>query len=157
MRTQQSKPLPEIEHAHTLLKEGQRVEAYAVVQDVLKTQPDNISAKALRDRIDTEDFREAVVRQYERQDSFEEEDVSPLLPLGIFVIGIVSILVASYLGFKGLRLCFQIGFTTQIEMGGWLLGKPDKYPAHIHLLTPTILFLLSGYCFHACQRYRRIH
>jgi hypothetical protein len=156
MRTQQSKTTPEVEQAHSLLEQGQREEAYAVCQSVLKKQPDNIPAQALRDRIDTEDFRQAVVRERERKDSFEEEDTSPLVPFGLLVIGLVAALVASYLAFKAMRLGFRVGFDTQIEMGGKFLGKADKYPVHILLLTPTLLYMLSFVCFYAFRRYRRI-
>ena len=155
MRTQQSKTIPDVEYAHALLREGQREEAYAVVQDVLRRQPGNISARALRDRIDTEDFRHAIIEENKRKDLFEEEDNSPMLTWGILIVGIFAAIVATSLAINPIRLGFRVGFTTEIEMGGSMLGKRSKYPVHILLLTPTLLYLLSGICFYAFRRYRR--
>jgi hypothetical protein len=155
MRTQQGRTTPEIEQAHSLLKEGQREEAYAVVQDVLRRQPGNVSARALRDRIDTEDFRVAIVKERKGKDLFEDEDTSPMLTWGILVVGIFAAIVATYLAYKPVRLGLEVGFTTEIPLGGKMLGKQSKYPVHILLLTPTLLYILSGICFYAFRRYRR--
>lgn len=154
MRTQRSQSLPEVEQAHELLKQGKREEAYALVCDVLKRQPANVEARALRDRIDAEDFRVAVVRERERRDIFEDEDVSPLLPIGILIIGIVAALVASYLAFRAIRLGLQIGFSAEIEMGGRWLGAPSRFPVHNLLITPVLLYFVSGVCVYAYRRYR---
>lgn len=154
MRTQQSKTTPEIEQAHDLLNHGNREEAYAVVSDILQRQPGNTMAQALRDRIDNEDFSRAVVRQRERQDSFEEEDVSPLLPIGLLVVAVIAALVATYLAIKPMRLGFQIGFTAEIPLGGAMLGKQSNYPVHILLVTPVLLYVLSALCFFGYRRYR---
>lgn len=156
MRTQQSKTIPEVEQAHDLLQQGRRDEAYAVVREVLKRQPNNIEARALRDRIDTEDFRVAVVRERERKDSFEEEDVSPALPIGILLIGIVAMCVASYLAIKPIRMGMQLGFGAEIDMGGRMLGKTSKYPVHFLLIPPVMLYILSAICYYAFWRYRRV-
>lgn len=154
MRTQQSKTTSEIEQAHALLGEGHRDEAYAVVSDILQRQPDNTMARALRDRIDNEEFSRAVVRQRERQDSFEEEDVSPLLPVGLLIVAVVAFLVATYLAIKPVRLGFQVGFTSEIELGGKLLGTKSQYPVHILLVTPVLLYILSAMCVYGFRRYR---
>lgn len=54
-----------LEEAHTLLAEGKRDESLAVVEEVLRKNPADFSAQAVRDRIHTEENRERLAKETE--------------------------------------------------------------------------------------------
>ena len=151
-RTPRSKA--DIETAHQLLQDGDREEAYAVVRVLLDKNPADPQAQGLRDRIHSQENSEAVVRE-RVEDSFEDEDTSPLVPWAFLIIGIAGVVAAVKVAIKPMQLGMRIGFNTEIAMGGAMLGKASKYPVHNMLITPTLLLCMAFVCFYTFRRARR--
>jgi hypothetical protein len=157
MQTKSSKFDQRLEQAHELLRAGQREEARQIAEEILKLEPANMMARALRDRIDNEDFSQAIVRErQQRQSLFEIEDVSPLVLAALVLIGIACFTVGTYLGFRPFRLGLAQGFSTPVPVDsrGVVPGRAT-YPLHLFLLYPTVLYILGAFSFYAVYRYTR--
>ena len=63
-----------IEEAHALLADGKRDESLAILDEVLRNNPANFGAQAIRDRIHTEENSERLAKETEadREEGDEE-------------------------------------------------------------------------------------
>lgn len=147
----------QLEQAHRLLQGGQREEARQIAEEILKLEPANMMARALRDRIDNEEFSQAIIRERRlRQSIFEVEDVSPMVLAALVIIGFVCFAVGTYLGYRPFRMGLAQGFTTPIPVDstGVVPGRAT-YPLHLFLLYPAVLYILGAFSFYALYRYTR--
>jgi hypothetical protein len=155
-----SPPSPLLDQAHNLLRAGKRAEARDVVVKLIELEPANKQAIALRDRIDSEEFRTAVVRQRQTANSLfqfiEDEDAGPFLLLVLLLVGVACLIAGTWLAYKPLRYGFAHGFTTEVvAQNRWeFLGK-GRYPVHYFLMHPVVLYLLAVICFYAYYRNKR--
>lgn len=154
MRLKTRTPSVQLAEAHELIQQGKREDAYRIVNEILRERPNHVEARALRDRLDSEDLSRAVVYDRMQSDSFEEEDESPVVAYGILAIGIAFALVATYLAIRPIQLGFTKGFTSEIEMGGRIFGK-GRYPVHFLLFIPSLMYIGGAICFWSFRRHMR--
>lgn len=148
-----STPQPDINAAYTLYQQGNRDEAHKVINEILRVSPNHLQARALRDRMDTEELQQFHAKTREAQ---VLEDVSPIALWGIMGLGIVMAGVGTYLAYKALGTISTAGGLTKdvvTERGGIFPGRAQA-PAHVLLIYPVVFYLIAGACFYTFRRYR---
>jgi hypothetical protein len=142
-----------VEDAHTLLAEGKRDEALAIVEEVLRKNPADFSAQAVRDRIHTEENRERLAKETEADR--EEGDESVLVPILMAGLGIACAIGGTVLAIKFVMLGNRVGYSTEVA-GHTLLNKGNsKYPVHNFFLYPIAMYIIAAICYFGHRRYMR--
>lgn len=146
-------PQPDINAAYALYQQGKRDEAYKLINEILKVSPNHLQARALRDRMDTEELQQFHAQTRELQ---ELGDVSPVAVWMILGLGVVMAAVGTYLGYKALGTAFNAGGLSQqvVTEGGGVLPGRSQAPAHVLLIYPVVFYLISGACFYTYRKYR---
>lgn len=106
------------------------------------------------DRLFYEQYHRELARY--RPDMFEDEDVSLLLLIGMLGIGIVCLMLGTWLLWQRLPFALAQGFTTEIQVkASTLLPWKIHVPTHLLFLLPTILYLLGASAVCSFRRYVR--
>jgi len=156
--TQQEGPgSASIDRAHTLYNDGQADEARKIVEALLQREPGNREARALRDKMDTEEMSAALKReQKEKSDLFDDEDTSPIILIGLSVIGVGSIIAALSMCYRPITLGLKMGFGAQItSKDAFGIWGGVHIPVHLLFIYPVIFFFLGGMALYAVFRYSR--
>jgi len=149
----------QVEQAHELLRLGKREEARQIVDRLLKANPGDMQARALRDRLDSEVFSEAVVREKRTRDGWlEYEDIHPALHYSFLLIGIAALLFGTWIGYRPVRYGLEQGFGVEALGRMGRAGSEAKmhahYPVHLFLIYPLVLY---GMAFLSFTIFRRSH
>lgn len=153
MRTgTKSAAVPDINAAYMLYEQGQMDDARKIINAILEKNPNHLQARALRDRMDTQELQTFTQKTRNLQ---EAGDVSPLMLTGLFVAGIVFALIGTLLAIKPVQTAVNAGsLTKEVVTEGAIVAGRMQAPAHFGLIFPVVLYLLAGACFFAYRRYR---
>ncbi len=143
----------DIQNAHKLLEAGRRSEAFALVEEILRKDPANFSAQAVRDRIYTEENSERLATETEADR--EEGDESILVPILMAVIGVASGIAGVILSIKYIMLGSKVGFGTAVTAHTELNPNVGHYPVQMMFMFPIAMFVIMMLCFAGCRRYMR--
>ncbi len=146
-----SETAAEMDQAHELLEAGKREAAYRLVLSILKEHPRCSAALALRDRLNAEDCTHALAQV--RNDSFEEEDYSPLLPLGMLILSLASAVFGVFLLIHPVRMAGEMGMNGKVEMGGRMIHSTQE-PVHLLFAVPAAFFLIALLSFYGYRRFK---
>ncbi len=142
-----------VEDAHALLAEGKRDEALSVAEEVLRKNPADFNAQAVRDRIHTEENRERLASETEADR--EEGDESPVVPILMAGLGIACAIGGTVLAIKFMMLGNRVGYSTEVS-GHTLLNKgPGKYPVQLFFMYPVAMYVIAAICYFGYRRYMR--
>jgi hypothetical protein len=142
-----------IEEAHALLAEGKRDESLAIVEEVLRKNPADFSAQAIRDRIYTEDNRERLATETEADR--EQGDESPIVPILMAGLGIACAIGGTVLTIKFALLANKVGLSTEVKGHTVLNPSVGKYPVHLFFLYPIAMYIIAAICYVGHRRYMR--
>ena len=141
----------EVAQAHELLAEGKREEAFRLVGSILKEHPQCPSALALRDRLNSEECTLSLSQILPAIG--EQEDYSPLLPLGLLLMSVFCGIIGTFLLFKPVQKAGEMGMTAQVAVGENMIHATQQ-PVHFLFWIPCVFFLLAVVSFVGYRRFR---
>jgi hypothetical protein len=139
-----------IDAAYELYGQGDRDGAMKVINEILEKVPNHLQARALRDRIDTEELQQFNQKTRNLQEAGDENVATVYIALAM---SIAFAILGTVLAIPALNKAFSAGGFTREVVTESAVGKSTA-PAHVLLIYPVVCYLLAAASFYGYRRYR---
>ncbi|HZT41997.1 MAG TPA: hypothetical protein VFA07_07395 [Chthonomonadaceae bacterium] len=146
-----------LEEAHLAFIRGNVRQAYDLVESVLKTEPENDSARRLLAKIEKAQMEDITKQERTANSWLATLDPDTYTIIGMIITGIFLVIVGIVMAIHPILLGFQRGFSTQIVVNPDAdeSGARGHFPIHILLAFPCLFIGIGAYLLYSVYRYLR--